>query len=178
MGPSKFVIGKRICFQSFFSRKREKEMSWEHFTFQGTIFQCYIIPHNKAQTFSWTNKTKKSFWVFFFFQFYYFAWRSALKFLGYCVSLDTQGPRGLLGPRGSPGTAGQRVSTTPPSLLIRRFPSLKRSSLISNVCRASLELMGKLVLKETWWDFFLLKLCSFLVGETVKFRPAGRSLKN
>lgn len=60
MGPSKFVIGKRICFQSFFSQ------NWEHFTFQGTIFQCYIIPHNKAQTFSWTNKTKKTFLGCFF----------------------------------------------------------------------------------------------------------------
>lgn len=176
MGPSKFVTGKRICFQSFFSQNCS--VNWEHFTFQGTIFRCYIIPHNKAQTFSWTNKTKKKLLFFFSVLFclegcFNIFW--LLCFAWYAGSSWFARPQRV---SGSWRSACKYNPSITPSLLIRRFLSLERLSLLSAVCRASLELMGKLVLKETWWGFLLLKFCSFLVGETVKIRLAGRSLKN
>lgn len=67
--------------------------------------------------------------------------------------LHLQGPRGLLGPRGSPGIAGQRVSTTTHHSVIpdQKFRiSLRSSSLIPGVCRDFLELTDRLVPKETW----------------------------
>lgn len=71
--------------------------------------------------------------------------------------LHIQGPRGLLGPRGSAGPSGQRVCTSPISLNAYNTHNIHSSSMKLQLslwnfdpCRVFLDLMGKLVLKETW----------------------------